>query len=171
MTQDTTDLVSIYHDCTAFSSQFKSVLLATADATGTPHSSYAAYYEDSGNYYIYISDLAKHTVNLKANSRCSILFIENEEQAKQLFARRRLSYQCTAELILRDSAQYTQTVDQFEAKFGNFIGMLRQLKDFNLFKLCPNEGTYVLGFAQAYTFSESDLARFNKAQGREESTQ
>ena len=43
-------------------------------------------------------------------------------------------------------------------KFGNFMGMMRNLNDFHLYRLSPQTGSYVVGFARAYTLSGEGLS-------------
>lgn len=57
---------------------YDSVLMATATEDGEPVASYAPYLEHGGDFYVYVSDLAAHTQNLKRNPRASLMFIEDE---------------------------------------------------------------------------------------------
>ena len=84
-----------------FHRAFQSLLLATADAAGNPNASYAPYVADSDGYYIYISELAAHTGNLRCRAVASVLFIEDERDAKHLFGRKRLTLDCRAEPVER----------------------------------------------------------------------
>jgi putative heme iron utilization protein len=146
-------------ECRKFPEQFKSLHLATCNAIGEPEASYAAYVERDGLYYVYTSELSSHTANLAANGRCSVLFIESEEQAKHLFARRRLTLQCTAIECHRDNPEFEPLMDVFAQKFGSFMEMMRQLTDFHLYQLSPISGGYVSGFAQAYTLDGIGLSQ------------
>lgn len=151
------DLQTVLAECQQFPRSFQSLHLATSNATGEPEASYAAYVEHDGAYYIYVSELSAHSANLAARARCSVLFIESEEQAKHLFARRRLTLQCSASECLRTSTEFEALMDQFVAKFGEFMTMMRNLADFHLYQLRPISAAYVAGFAQAYTLSGTGL--------------
>jgi putative heme iron utilization protein len=140
----------IAEDFHVFAQQFRSLLLATASKDGTPEASYAPFYKDGRDFCIYISELSRHTANLAANPRASVLLIENEQDAGHLFARRRLTYQCRCEEVVRATEPFERTMDAFETHFGNFIGMIRKLEDFHLYRLTPITGTYVAGFARAF---------------------
>ena len=140
-----------------FPAQFRSVHLATCNASGEPEASYAAYVERDGHYYVYISELAAHTANLKDTGRCAALFIESEADAKHLFARKRLTLQCTAVETPRGSPEFEAILDAFEDKFGHFMAMMRKLADFHLFKLTARHGNYVAGFAKAYSLDGTGL--------------
>lgn len=137
-----------YHN---FLNQFQSLVLGTVDSIGSPHASYAPFIVDEAkNFYIYVSGLSTHTQNLQVNPQVSILFLEDETQSQQIFARRRLTFNCTATLIERDTENWHKIVEQFSEKFGGIIQVFRDLPDFRIFKLMPQSGRFVLGFGAAY---------------------
>lgn len=134
-----------------FTKKFKTLLMATSDENGVPNVSYSPYVVIDNNYYIYVSELAEHTNNLMTTHRASIFFVQEEGKAKNLFARRRLTYNCDAEEVNRSHARFDVTMDAFAQSFGEkFITMIRGLEDFHLFKITPYAGIFVNGFAQAY---------------------
>ncbi|MBD2447958.1 pyridoxamine 5'-phosphate oxidase family protein [Nostoc sp. FACHB-152] len=142
----------------SFPQEFQSVIISTISQEGIPNSSYAPFVMDEAkNIYIYISDLATHTQNLYANPRVSVLFIDDEAKTNNIFARRRLSFDCTATLIARDTDTWNTIVDQFQERFGEMIAVFRGLTDFRLFKLTPNAGRYVVGFGTIYNINEDNL--------------
>ena len=151
------DLNAVMAECKTFPTQFHSLHLATCNAEGRPEASYAAYVEHDGCYYVYTSELSAHTANLAANGCCSVLFIESEAEAKNLFARRRLTLHCAVVECHRDAMAFEPLMDLFVAKFGNFMGMMRKLTDFHLYALRPQTGSYVSGFAQAYILEGDGL--------------
>lgn len=154
-TTDTPNLQEIYQEALAFTQQFKSVQLATCSLEGIPEASYACYLYKHGKYYLYLSRLATHFHHLFNNPHCSLLFIENEETAKQLFARRRFSIQCSSTIIPRHSKDFQQIMEEFSKRFGRFIGLIRDLSDFELFELSPEYGSFVAGFAKTYRLDKS----------------
>lgn len=82
---------------------FDTVLMATSSVDGVPEISYSPYGIVDGELHVFVSDLAVHTGNLKTNPRASLLFIENEQDAEILHARKRVTFTATAELIDRKS--------------------------------------------------------------------
>ena len=160
------DLDTIRAACSTFPKQFKTLLLATTDADGKPNASYAPYLNVEGRFYIYISELAQHTQNIQASKRASILFIENEEMAEHPFVRKRLTLDCSVTEISRPSPQFAETLDAFQDMFGGLMKMLRNLADFHLFCLLPQQANFVLGFGQAYRFSGEELALITHRNGK-----
>lgn len=144
----------------AFRAGFRSLNLATADSAGEPEASYAPFILDQdGSFCVYISELSRHTANLLQNPRASVLFIEDEQGAQQLFARQRLTYSCRAERVERGSQRWQQLMETFAEQHGKLVDMLRGMQDFHLFRLVPEHGNYVRGFAQAYALEGEDLNR------------
>lgn len=129
----------------------QSLLLSTTSTTNTPEISYAPYVRDQpGVFYIYISELASHTINLLANPQASIMFIQDESEAKNQFARERVIFQCTAVQVDRSSPQFHAKLAALQEKFGDTVALLRSLSDFHLFELSAINGRYIAGFGKAY---------------------
>lgn len=156
-TTDSDNLQAVHDKCRDFPEAFQSLLIASCNASGLPEASYAAYIDEAGDYYVYLSELAAHTQNLQENPRCSVLFIEDEQAADHLFARQRLVYQCDVAEVSRQTPRFEEIMDLFEAKFGGFMKMMRKLEDFHLFRLVRVKGKFVAGFAQAYEISGNTL--------------
>ena len=150
-----------------FPDEFDSVLMATASADGEPDASYAVYLFRDDAYYVYVSELATHTVNLMATARVSLMFIEDESKAQNLFARQRMTLECAASEIGRGTDMFEAVLDTFEQRYGNFIQMLRTLSDFHLFRFKPESGTYVRGFGQAYRLEGKGLRQITHIRGKE----
>ncbi|NEP61908.1 MAG: HugZ family protein [Symploca sp. SIO2G7] len=148
-------VTELYQD---FPDKFRSVMLSTANANGIPQASYAPFLIDANrSIYIYISGLSIHTANLKQTGRASVLLIEDEADTKEIFARRRLTYDCAVTPVPRDTAQWQPLIHRFEQRFGNIIGLMKGLPDFQLFQLRPEGGQFIIGFGSAYRVSSSDL--------------
>jgi heme iron utilization protein len=142
-----------------FTDLFQSLVISTVSADHIPNASYAPFViDESRSIYIYVSGLSTHTQNLHAIPKASVLFIEDESQTQQIFARRRLTFECTATLIERETELWNQILSRFEARFGDIIQILRDLPDFRIFKLTPNQGRFVIGFGAAYEVDPNDFS-------------
>ena len=135
----------------------KTVQLATLNADGQPEASYAPFVWFEQNYYLYLSELARHTSNLLSNGSISLLFIESEESSPNLFARRRIVLQGEAQAITRDAELFEKIMTQFGQQFGKFIDLIQPLRDFHLFQIKIHSGRFIQGFAQAYELSGPGL--------------
>jgi heme iron utilization protein len=151
-------LENIQAEYEKFPEVFESVIISTVSAQAIPNASYAPFVmDDSKNIYIYVSGLSTHTKNIDVNPHVSVLFIEDEAKSNLIFARRRLSFDCTATLIERETDKWNQIVEQFQGRFGQIIEVLRGLSDFRIFRLTPSEGRFVVGFGGAYHISGDNL--------------
>ncbi len=143
---------------TNFSEEFKSVIISTVSEQGIPNASYAPFVKDElKNIYIYVSGLAIHTTNLHANPHVSVLLIADESQSSQTFARSRLSFDCIATLLERETKEWYKIIEQFQERFGQIIEVLRDLSDFRIFQLTPYQGRFVIGFGEIYDISGDNL--------------
>lgn len=143
-----------------FPDRVKSLMLSTVNPDGFPHASYAPFVMGRDReFYIFVSGLSTHTENLKTTPRAGILLIQDEGETNQIFARQRLMYDCETTWVERHDPNWTGIADWFEQRFGNIITMLRQLPDFQIFRLKPVQGRFVLGFGAAYEVDRSNLER------------
>ena len=141
-----------------FPEKFRSIMLSTVSTDGMPQASYAPFLMDADKtLYVYVSGLSAHTANLKQTSRVSVLFIEDEADTQEIFARRRLTYHCAVAPLPRDTAQWQPLIDRFEQRFGGVIGLMKGLPDFQIFRLQPQAGQFVIGFGAAYRVNTDDL--------------
>ncbi|MFM2600633.1 heme utilization protein HutZ [Vibrio fortis] len=143
-----------------FRQERRTLQLATVDEEGRPNVSYAPFVQNQEGYFVLISDIARHARNLKANPNVSLMMIEDEESSKQLYARKRLTFDATASVVERESELWAQVIGQMKDRFGEIIDGLSQLQDFSLFNLKAENGLFVKGFGQAYQVSGDDLVDF-----------
>ncbi len=136
----------------------QSLFLSTITIDGQPNGSYAPYIlDEKGDFYIFISQLGAHTKDLLNNPQCTILLIEDEQEARQIFARKRVSYFCHCSVIEKDDLNYATLLDLFEVRFTPIMSLLRTLPDFILFKLEIQSGNFVQGFGKAYEITKEGL--------------
>ncbi|MBX3721966.1 MAG: pyridoxamine 5'-phosphate oxidase family protein [Turneriella sp.] len=145
----------------------ESLLLASVAADGTPHASYAPTVPgEGGKYYVHVSELAKHFHNLSTDGRVSALIIEDEKDAANIFARKRLTLEGRATEIDKESPLWAEVMDRFTKKFGAFFEQsLRHLKDFHTFELSFDSGTLVLGFGSAFRLTGEELGQLDWLRG------
>ena len=154
---DTADLTKRATALQALLATQQTLLLSTASTTGSPDMSYAPFVRDeSGCFYILISELATHTGNLMSNPHASVMFVRPESESNNLFARERAIFDCTVKEIDRSDDCYSIQLMALQDQFGDIVGALRSLSDFHLFTLSPINGRYVAGFGQAFTINIKD---------------
>ncbi|MHC5202871.1 HugZ family pyridoxamine 5'-phosphate oxidase [Myroides sp. LJL119] len=128
----------------------KSIMLATINQDGTPLVSTAPYSRVDNEFQILVSYMAKHTLNLQERNKVSIMFVEDEANCKQIYARHRLTLQVNSELVAKDTLLYQRALEDLKARNGKIIDVLESLEDFVLFNFKIQSGSYVNGFGSAY---------------------
>ncbi len=149
-----------------FIAAFQSVVIGSLDSQGCPFSSYAPFVHHDRRFYIFISDIASHAQNLRRSNKASLLFIEDEAEAANIFARKRISLQCRAALIPRDAETFAPVMAKFGEKFGGeMISMLMKMADFNLYELTTIGGEATFGFGEAYCVGGDHMETLLPRQG------
>lgn len=126
-----------------------SVQLATQGVDG-PEASYSPFVFSGGNLYIFVSQLASHTLNLTRSPAASVMLIEDEAGSRNIFARNRITLQCYASEVIGDEEEYEPIMALYRERHGPTVDLLRTLPDFRLFRLTPQQGRLVLGFGRAF---------------------
>jgi len=155
----------IYNEYVEFMQDAKSVYISTINEFRggvSPEISYSPSIVDKDkNIYILVSTLSNRTESLLAERNVSLMFIEPEEQCKEIYVRTRLIFLCNTLQIDREMGAghllWDELVVQFTAKFGDIINMLVSFKDFKMFRFRPIRGTFVKGFGKAYMIEGKEM--------------
>ena len=155
----------IYNEYVEFMNDAKSVYISSIkEFKGgvSPEISYSpSIVDEDKNIYILVSTLSKRTESLLAQRNVSLMFIEPEEQCKEIYVRTRLILYCSTLQIDREMGaghlSWSELVAQFTAKFGDIINMLVSFKDFKMFRFRPIRGTFVKGFGKAYMIEGKEM--------------
>lgn len=146
------DHAAIASEIESFKDEFNTILLSTISKDNKPHISYSPLLRYEGSYYLYVSEVAAHCQNLRANpDSVQAMFIEDESKTKSILARKRLTCDASVTFLPRD-AFFDKVYDSFEARVGKSggVGQVRTMQDFHLVKLQFKDGRFVKGFGQAY---------------------
>ncbi|EUJ47762.1 HugZ family pyridoxamine 5'-phosphate oxidase [Paenilisteria rocourtiae] len=133
----------------AFVTSRKTIVISSNDADGNPFISYAPFIRHEGKLYIYISAIAEHYNFIEQNKTIQIMMLADEQGTKNLFARERLYFKCTAENIGNDNLE--AIFEKMTAIHGSQLIQLLRTIDMSIFELTPLDGRYVIGFGQAFT--------------------
>ena len=106
---------------------FNSLCISTVDEEDWPSISYAPFVVDENrSYYVFLSDLAKHTSCLRESGKASVMFIEDEVTSKQIFARTRVVFQCDVlemNVISESTMQMLDMMSKHLFLSGELIGL------------------------------------------------
>lgn len=137
------EIVEFREDC-------KTIQLATVNEKGEPNASYAPFTYYKNQYVVLISEMARHARNLQQVPKVSLMLIEDEKTARELFARKRLTTHADSRLVEKDSDEGKELLGALRERYGERINNLANLSDFKLFSFTPRQSLYVKGFGQAF---------------------
>jgi len=137
-----------------FIEHFDSLMISSLNSKNKPHCSYAPFVTEGDRYYICISLIAQHTKNLLNSKDASIMFIEDECEAKNSFARKRVTFDVKVSHIPREDNKFMNIMTLFKDKFGEKASIYEQLNDFHLFEFVPISGRAVFGFEENYDYKD-----------------
>ena len=144
-----------------FLEQIKSLTISSLDDKRYPFSSYAPFVKYNHKYYVYLSLMAKHSSNLTQNKIASIFFCEDEQDCKNIFAKKRVSIQCETLKLAQNTQNEEEILNEFKAKFSEeMVNMLKKMGDFYLFEFTPFYGEAVFGFGKAYNLGGENFEEF-----------
>jgi putative heme iron utilization protein len=151
------DKDSLRRDYMTLRDQANSAHLATLTRDATPEASYAPCVWFEGDCYVFLSELASHTQNLKHDPSISLLLIEAEAAAGNAFARKRISLFGSAQIVARADDSYKVVIKEFYQRFGEVMKLIEPLPDFHLFRVVVQRGRFIRGFGQAYELAGDRL--------------
>jgi putative heme iron utilization protein len=131
--------------------------LATVDANGSPTLSYVPFAFTGAAFGMVASRLAAHTANLAARRPASILFVADDVQLRDAYARPRLSIAVDASPAPPESELAEAIWSGLEIRQGPTVRALRDLPDFAPIALAPVDARLVLGFAATHDFDRTEL--------------
>lgn len=117
--------------------------------------------EKFSEFYILISQLAKHSKNITDNKKISLMICQPETEADNPQTLARVSVTGIAQLIERNSEEYNSAKNSYLIKNTN-AEMYFRLGDFQLYKLRINKAKFVAGFAKTFNLSKESLQNLKK---------
>jgi putative heme iron utilization protein len=134
-----------------------SVQIATLSSAGLPEVSYAPFIWAENSCFLFLSDLAQHTSNIRGAASISVMAIEDERDSRSPFARRRIILQGKAVELARNNPLFKPVLSSFRNRFGDIMDLIEPLQDFNLFQITPTSGRFIKGFGQAFELAGENL--------------
>jgi hypothetical protein len=112
-------------------------------------------------FYILISQLAKHSKNITENKKISLMLCQPETEADNPQTLARVSMTGKAELVERNTEKYLSAKNSYLIKNKN-AEMYFGLGDFQLYKLKIEKARFVAGFAKTFNLSIESLQNLKK---------
>ena len=82
--------------------------------------------------------------------RAHVMILEDEKDATHIYARKRLYFGVSCTPVSDEESIFKL----FDARYGEALSFMRNMKDFKVIKLTPQEKSLVLGFGAAYKMDE-----------------
>jgi putative heme iron utilization protein len=128
------------------------------DLPGYPFGSVTPYAVDGqGMPVIYISHIAQHTQNIKADSRVSLTVIENKNGSDDVQAQGRVTYVANARPVSLDDSHVRDRYFRYHPAARQYD----QTHDFVFFRLEPVRVRYIGGFGQIYWVEPGEFTAKN----------
>jgi putative heme iron utilization protein len=128
-----------------------SLTLSTTSINNIPHTNYSPFVENDNYYFICVSEALPHFINMNETKKAHVFIIEDEEKASHIYARKRLYFNSTCEVV-KDSESIFKL---FDKRYGDKLSFLRTMHDFKIIKLIPEDKSLVLGFGAAYKMDKN----------------
>jgi putative heme iron utilization protein len=125
-----------------------------------PHVSMVAYavVDNFSAFYIHVSRLAQHTMDMLKDKNVSLLITETDDGRTDPQTLARVSVRGTAEAIQNGEPGYTPIKELYLARFLE-AEQLFKLADFSFWRINPKGGRYVAGFSKAYNITPEALKK------------
>jgi putative heme iron utilization protein len=117
--------------------------------------------EDFSLFYIHVSRLAQHTVDMKKKKQVSLLITETDDGRPDPQTLGRVSIRCSAEMLENGAPGYTPIKQLYLARFPESEELFK-LDDFNFWRLRPKGGRFIAGFSKAYNITVETLQKVSE---------
>ena len=112
--------------------------------------------EDFSAFYIHISRLAQHTVDMQKKKQVSLLIMETDDGRPDPQTLGRVSIRGSSEILENGAPGYTPIKELYLARFPEAQQEF-QLPDCNFWRIRPKGGRFVAGIAKAYNITVETL--------------
>lgn len=117
--------------------------------------------EDFSLFYIFVSRLGQHTVDMQKDKRVGFLITETDDGRADPQTLTRVSLRASAELIPNGQPGYTPLKERYLGRYPESEPLFK-LEDFNFWRIKPKGGRYVAGFAKAYNITAETLQKVSE---------
>ncbi len=124
----------------------QSCIITLSKADGSLCLGYLPFIRQGQDFYVFASSLSEHGASLAAGCQASLMFIEDEQQAKSITIRQRAMFDIDYKPIPTDP----KILDLFQSQRDEIYAMLQKMSDFSLYLLHLKNGRLVQGFGAAF---------------------
>ncbi len=114
--------------------------------------------QDFSAFYIFISRLAQHTIDMQKDKRMCLLIAQTDDGRADPQTLARVTIRGTAEFMEIGEPGYTPVKKQYIERFPE-SEQLFTLADFGMWRIKPKGGRYVAGLAKAFNLTPESLIK------------
>lgn len=113
---------------------------------------------DFSAFYIHVSRIAQHTVDMQKNKQVSLLITETDDGRVDPQTLARISIRASAIFMENGEPGHAPIKNQYIERFPE-SGPLFKLADFGLWRIKPKGARFVAGFSKAFNLSPETLQK------------
>ena len=117
--------------------------------------------EDFSAFYIHVSRLAQHTVDMQKDKQVGLLITEVDDDRADPQTLARVSIRGSAQMMQNGEPGYTPMKKRYLERFPASAPLFK-LEDFNLWRISPKGGRFIAGLAKAYNITPETLQLVSK---------
>jgi putative heme iron utilization protein len=127
---------------------------------GAPLVSLVAYVpaDDFSAFYIHVSRLAQHTVDMQKDKHVSLMIAETDDSRADPHTLARISIRGAAEILPAGQPGYNPIKQLYLERFPESEPLFK-LGDFEVWRILPKGARYVAGVAKAYNLTPDALLK------------
>ncbi len=114
--------------------------------------------QDYSTFYIHVSRIAQHTVDMNKNKNVSLLIAESDDGRADPQTLARISIHASAIFMENGEPGYAPAKNLYVERFPDSEPLFK-LADFGLWRIKPKGARFVAGFAKAYNLSPETLQK------------
>ena len=114
--------------------------------------------EDFSMFYIFVSRLAQHTIDMQKDKHVGFLIVETDDGRADPQTLARVSIRGSAEQIPNGIPGYTPVKNMYLERFPESEPLFK-LADFSFWRIRPRGGRFVAGLAKAYNITVETLQK------------
>jgi len=114
--------------------------------------------QDFSLFYVHVSRLAQHTVDMQKNKQVSLLIAEADDGRADPQTLARLSIRASAEFMENGEPGYAPVKERYIERFPASEPLFR-LADFGLWRIKPKGARFVTGLGKAFNLTPETLQK------------
>lgn len=117
--------------------------------------------DDFSLFFIFVSRLAQHTVDMQKDKRVALLITEPDDGYEDPLALAHFSIRGSAESIQNGEPGYTPLKNKYLERYPESESLFK-LTDFNFWRIKPKGGRFIAGAAKAFNVTVESLQKISE---------